>query len=113
MSRACCSLRGPTIFVSHINRTRRASYTAINLQRQQPSTEQTIETHREQPAEVQLPQCTTGHARHAESNVTRMLQSPWPDDLATVFASVRRMRQVFTGPHCQGQDRTENVLREL
>ena len=35
-------------------------------QRQQPSTEQAIETQREQPFEVQLPQCTTEHARHAE-----------------------------------------------
>ena len=50
-------------------------------QRQQPSTEQAIETQREQPFEVQLPQCATEHARHAEDKVTRMLQSPWPDDL--------------------------------
>ncbi len=36
------------------------SYTP-STQRQQPSTEQAIETQREQPFEVQLPQCTTKH----------------------------------------------------
>ena len=56
-------------------------YARCRVQRQQPSTEQAIETQREQPFEVQLPQCATEHARHAEDKVTRMLQSPWLDDL--------------------------------
>ena len=42
---------------------------------------------REQPFDVQLPQCTTEHARHVEGKVTRMLQSPWPDDLEVRFNS--------------------------
>ena len=62
------------------------SYTP-STQRQQPSTEQAIETQREQPFEVQLPQCATEHARHAEDKVTRMLQSPWLDDLEGLINS--------------------------
>ena len=66
-------------------------------QRQQPSTEQAIETQREQPFEVQLPQCTTEHARHAEDKVTRMLQSPWPDDLEVRFNSFHIRSAYATG----------------
>ena len=89
----------------------------IHPQRQQPSTEQAIETQREQPFEVQLPQCTTEHARHAEDKVTRMLQSPWPDDLEGKINSFHIRSGVcarrLLGLICQGQDRAENVLREL
>ena len=66
-------------------------------QRQQPSTEQAIETQREQPFEVQLPQCATEHARHAEDKVTRILQSPWPDDLEGRFNSFHIRSAYATG----------------
>ena len=95
------------------------SYTP-STQRQQPSTEQAIETQREQPFEEQLPQCTTEHARSAEDKVTRMLQSPWPDDLEGRFNSFHIRSAYATDAFdghlldliCQGQGLTENVLRE-
>ncbi len=52
---------------------------------------------REQPFEVQLPQCATEHARHAEDNVTRMLQSSWPDDLEGKFNSFHIRSAYVTG----------------
>ena len=52
---------------------------------------------REQPFEVQLPQCTTEHARHAEDKGTRMLQSPWPEDLEVRFNSFHIRSAYATG----------------
>ena len=61
------------------------------------STEQAIEAQREQPFEVQLPQCATKHARHAKDKVTRMLQSPWLDDLEGRFNSFHIRSAYATG----------------
>ena len=117
----------------------RARPNRTHPQRQQPSTEQAIETQREQPFEVQLPQCTTEHdqivhtlndsnlrrsrpLRRSVSNLLRyscrsvpqstpgtpktksracysLLGSTIWRERSTVFTSVRRMRQAFTGPH--------------
>ena len=77
----------------------RARPNRTHPQRQQPSTEQAIETQRELPFEVQLPQCTTEHARHAEDRATRMLQFPWPDDLEGRFNSFHIRSAYATGDY--------------
>ena len=66
--------------INHASCTCHTPPRRIHPQRQQPSTEQAIEAQREQPFDVNLPQCATEHARHAEDRVTRMLQSPWLDE---------------------------------
>ena len=160
--RACRVLKKSEVLVSHMNRTHRASYTAIhpqivqtlnasNLRRSRPlrrsvsnlmryscrSVPQSTPVHpqiehtlnasnlrRSRPLRRSVsnllssscrsvPQSTPGTPK-TMSRASYSLRGPtiWRES-STVFTSVRRMRQAFTGLHCQGQDRTENVLREL
>ena len=92
----------------HMNRTHRASYTAIrpqivhilndsNLRRSRPSRRSVSNLLRYSCRSV--PQSTPGTPKTKSRVCYSLLGSTIWRERSTVFTSVRRMRQAFTGPH--------------
>ncbi len=113
------ALKNSEVLVRHMNLTHRqivhsrAPSNCTHPQLQQPSTLRRSVSNLLRYSCRSVPQSTSGTPK-AKPRACYSLRglTIWRES-STFFTSIRRMRQAFTGSHCQGQGRTENALREL